>query len=181
MNVHELYGPSIQDAGWVPSPTYLMRRARILRRISTLQPGSVLEIGCGAGALLFELGRLGFDSTALETSDAARNIAQALHERSGARIVSARLPTGICISITSWPLRFSSISKTTPQHSLSGINGCAQGPRYCCLFLRTGTNGMRAMSGLAIIDVMNAVISFCCCSAVALLLSMSNCTGRRSI
>jgi SAM-dependent methyltransferase len=76
MQYDELYGPSVLEMGWVPSPSYLMRRDRILRQIATIEPCDVLEVGCGAGALLHELAKKGFQCTAIEASAAALRIAR---------------------------------------------------------------------------------------------------------
>ena len=45
-------GPAAPDLGWVPAPRYLMRRARILRQLSTIPTGRLLEVGPGAGMIL---------------------------------------------------------------------------------------------------------------------------------
>lgn len=83
---HDLYGPSIPDRGWVPSPGYLLRRDRITRLLGSLEPCDLLEVGCGAGALLQELAGKGFKCTALETSAPARAIAHHMNETTGAVI-----------------------------------------------------------------------------------------------
>lgn len=73
------YGPAAPELGWVPAPSYLARRQAILDVLQTLPPGRVLEVGCGAGALVYELQDRGFDCTALETSERARELARAIH------------------------------------------------------------------------------------------------------
>ena len=78
-----LYGPDVHDRGWVPAPRYVLRRHRVLAAIDRIKPGSVLEIGCGPGALLFELSRRGIDCTGLETSPEAREMAAFLHGENG--------------------------------------------------------------------------------------------------
>lgn len=78
-----LYGPDVRDRGWVPAPRYVLRRHRVLAAIDRIKPGSVLEIGCGPGALLFELSRRGIDCTGLETSPEAREMAAFLHGENG--------------------------------------------------------------------------------------------------
>ncbi len=76
---HPFYGPVLPDAGWVPAPTYVLRRDRVLTHLRELSPPSrVVEIGCGAGALLSELGARGHSVTAVETGERARQIARAL-------------------------------------------------------------------------------------------------------
>lgn len=71
-----LYGPSVPERGWAPSPSFLLRRDRILRLAKQLRPGTLLEIGCGAGTLLYELSARGFACEALETSPSALEIAR---------------------------------------------------------------------------------------------------------
>ena len=71
-------GPAAPDLGWVPAPRYLMRRARLRPLLAALSPGTLLEIGPGAGALLIEAGRRGFQCEALESSREAREIAAAM-------------------------------------------------------------------------------------------------------
>ena len=70
------FGADAAERGWVPSPSYLLRRDRILRIVDNLPYGRVLEIGCGAGALLNDLATRGFECTALETSSTALEIAR---------------------------------------------------------------------------------------------------------
>jgi SAM-dependent methyltransferase len=76
MEYHPLYGPSVPEKGWVPAPSFLLRRDRIHRLLAGLHPGFLLEIGCGAGTLLHELGRQGFTCEAMETSTAALEVAK---------------------------------------------------------------------------------------------------------
>jgi len=75
MEYHPLYGPSVPEKGWVPAPSFLLRRDRVLRLLADSPPGLLLEIGCGAGTLLHELSRRGFECEAMETSVAALEIA----------------------------------------------------------------------------------------------------------
>lgn len=76
---HPLYGRVAPELGWVPAPRYLLRRARVLALLDRLPRGRALEVGCGAGALLADLRRLGFTIEALESSAAAREIARRLN------------------------------------------------------------------------------------------------------
>lgn len=71
-------GPAFPHLGWVPAPRYLLRRARILHQMQDLPPGRLLEVGPGAGALLTELAARGFQCEALELSQDARILAQAV-------------------------------------------------------------------------------------------------------
>ncbi|MDE2156057.1 MAG: class I SAM-dependent methyltransferase [Xanthomonadaceae bacterium] len=79
-------GPAAPDLGWVPAPRYLLRRARILRQLDTLEPGRLLEVGPGAGMLLIEASHRGFRCEALELSAEARTLAATVIARSGQRI-----------------------------------------------------------------------------------------------
>jgi SAM-dependent methyltransferase len=79
MDHHQLYGPSLPQLGWVPAPRYLLRRERVLGMLSGVTPGKLLEIGCGPGTLLHELGERGFNCAALETSEAALKIARSIN------------------------------------------------------------------------------------------------------
>ena len=76
--IDRLYGPSAPDANWVPSPSFLLRRHRVLEYLETVPSGSLLEVGCGAGTLLFELSLRGFTCEALEASASAAAIARAI-------------------------------------------------------------------------------------------------------
>ena len=78
-----MYRPVAPDRGWVPAPRYLLRRARILALTEDLAPGPLLEIGCGAGALLHEFARRGFTCTALESSALARELTDMLAREAG--------------------------------------------------------------------------------------------------
>lgn len=69
------FGRAAVALGWVPAPRFLLRRDAVLRRMRTLPRGRVLEIGCGAGSLLADLAKLGFECTAVETAPAARVLA----------------------------------------------------------------------------------------------------------
>lgn len=72
---HPLYGVAMPKLGWVPAPRYLLRRDRILKIMDTLPAQRLLEIGCGAGALINDLARRGHACEALESSSAARQLA----------------------------------------------------------------------------------------------------------
>lgn len=79
MLVHPVYGAAAPEAGWVPSPGYVLRRHRVLHHVRALPPGRALEIGCGAGALLHDLSELGFGCDAIETSPSAFTLANRIH------------------------------------------------------------------------------------------------------
>jgi SAM-dependent methyltransferase len=73
--VDEMLGPAAPALGWVPAPRYLLRRARIQSLMRGIPGKTLLEIGPGAGALLLEYSKLGFQCEALETSPEARQLA----------------------------------------------------------------------------------------------------------
>lgn len=82
--IHDkLLGPAFPEHGWVPAPRYLMRRARILQLMQGLAPGSVLEVGPGAGTLLTEFAERGFTCEALELSTEARELATSVISSTG--------------------------------------------------------------------------------------------------
>jgi len=72
---HPVYGISAPERYWVPSPRYILRRNRILHLLEPLPRGNLLEIGCGAGALLHDLSCMGFLVEAFEISSSALELA----------------------------------------------------------------------------------------------------------
>lgn len=86
MQVDRMFGPAAPEHGWVPAPRYLMRRSRVLALTGELQPGDLLEVGCGAGMLLQEFAARGFRCTALESSPAALHLASTLAREAGLAI-----------------------------------------------------------------------------------------------
>lgn len=80
------FGVVAPELGWVPPLRYLLRRHRILALIAYFSPGRLLEIGCGAGALLVDFSRLGFECKGLETSPQALGLAKAITQACDARI-----------------------------------------------------------------------------------------------
>lgn len=87
---HPVYGISAAERGWVPGPSYLLRRQRVLSMLAGLPAGRLLEIGCGAGALLHDIARRGFAVSGLEPSAEAREIARYInHDGSGLSIVAS--------------------------------------------------------------------------------------------
>ncbi len=73
---HPLYGLSLPERGWVPSPGYVLRRYRVLQWLVALPRGRrALEIGCGPGALLHDLDVMGYCCDAVETSERALEVA----------------------------------------------------------------------------------------------------------
>jgi SAM-dependent methyltransferase len=75
MHMHAHHGLALPRDGWVPTPSYLLRRDRVLRHLRHLEPGLALEVGCGPGALLVDLAAKGYRCVALETSPRALELA----------------------------------------------------------------------------------------------------------
>lgn len=75
MKSHRIFGISVPERAWVPAPSYLLRRDRVRKMLRGLAPGRVLEIGCGAGALLHDLATEGFSCVGVESSPAAFELA----------------------------------------------------------------------------------------------------------
>ena len=79
MLVDPLFGPVLPEHNWVPAPSYLLRRQRVLDLLSRCKRGRLFEVGCGAGTLLHECAAMGFTSSGLETSPPARAIAASVN------------------------------------------------------------------------------------------------------
>jgi 2-polyprenyl-3-methyl-5-hydroxy-6-metoxy-1,4-benzoquinol methylase len=80
LKYHPVYGISVPEKGWVPSPRYLLRRYRILHHFESFPRGNLLEIGCGAGALLHDLSSMGFIVEAFDISSSALEVAYYLNK-----------------------------------------------------------------------------------------------------
>ena len=80
---HASYGAALPERDWVPAPRYLLRRDLLLSIFADLKPGHVLEMGCGAGALLNELARRGFSALGVDFSQSARDLANAMNVGNG--------------------------------------------------------------------------------------------------
>jgi SAM-dependent methyltransferase len=89
MEIHPLYGASVPERGWTPAPRYVLRRERVLRMAQDLPRGRLLEVGCGAGALLADLARLGFECEGMETSPQALELAAFVNRELPIRLSSA--------------------------------------------------------------------------------------------
>lgn len=87
-----LFGVVAPTLGWAPPLRYLLRRARVLRLLRSLMPCSLVEVGCGAGALLHELGIWSEDVVGLETSTQALTMARAIAKAMGGRQVLIDAP-----------------------------------------------------------------------------------------
>lgn len=81
--VHPLFGLVAPGEGWFPPLRYLLRRARVLAILAGVAPTKLLEVGCGAGALLADLSLCGFDCTGMEPSRRAAELASTLASASG--------------------------------------------------------------------------------------------------
>ena len=93
MHYTKMMGVAAPELEWVPSPTYVLRRAAILDWLKGYAPGTVLEVGCGPGALLHELARRGFDGVGVELSPGSRRVAEQLVGGLKEIQIRDRLPT----------------------------------------------------------------------------------------
>lgn len=93
MNYHREIGICAKALDWVPSPTFILRRAAILDVIDRWPVGRALEVGCGAGAITYELAQRGFECAAVETSPQAFALAQQLLAHTPQVNLSQTLPT----------------------------------------------------------------------------------------
>ena len=80
-----LFGVVAPTAGWAPPIRFLLRRARALRAIEGVPPGDLLEVGCGAGALLDELAHRGWHAVGVDSSERARQVAAAIAAATGGK------------------------------------------------------------------------------------------------
>ena len=76
MRRHPVFGISAPEREWVPALRYALRRERVLALAGRLPRGRLLEVGCGAGALLHDLAERGFACEGLETSEEALELAR---------------------------------------------------------------------------------------------------------
>jgi SAM-dependent methyltransferase len=73
---------------------YLLRRSAIFDALDGQSPGRVLEVGCGAGALLYDLRERGYTGIGVEVSDRARMIANEVLGADQSMEVCAQIPSG---------------------------------------------------------------------------------------
>lgn len=92
MHFSPRFGIAAAELGWVPAPRYLLRRAALLDLIGNDSPGAVLEIGCGAGALLYDLAQAGFYGIGVEQSPQACAVATQVLAGTPAFQVVSQLP-----------------------------------------------------------------------------------------
>ena len=78
----DLFGP-MMPGDWFPSPAHVMRRKAILDFFESFPPGSLLEMGCGAGRFLADWGRLGHAGEAIDLDPIARDLAKDCVSRFG--------------------------------------------------------------------------------------------------
>lgn len=86
-------GLAAPDLGWVPTPSHVLRRAAVLELLGHVAPGRLLEVGCGAGAMLRDFAALGFRGTAVDASEGAIRLARSLNaDVAGSFELDCRLP-----------------------------------------------------------------------------------------
>jgi SAM-dependent methyltransferase len=83
LDIHPLLGPSLPSKGWIPAPRYILRRGRVLELLQDQARGRLLDVGCGAGTMLYELAGMGFHAEGIETSPDALTLATHIN---GARV-----------------------------------------------------------------------------------------------
>lgn len=79
------------ELNWVPAPRYILRRDRVLRHLRDVPPCRLLDIGCGPGALIYELSKRGFHSFGIDSSSKARELAAHLQSHSLRMTIQAEL------------------------------------------------------------------------------------------
>ena len=75
---------------WYPTPSYLLKRKVILDLLAGIPCGRFLEVGCGAGDLLAELERRGYEGEGIDVSPEA--VAAARHRLLRGRVAVQQLP-----------------------------------------------------------------------------------------
>lgn len=92
MKLDPFFGPVAPELGWVPPPSFLLRRDRILRTLRGIAPTRALEVGSGAGALAVELAARGYFYVAFEMSVEGRDATRKLAAAAGAHVDVADAP-----------------------------------------------------------------------------------------
>lgn len=92
MRLDPALGVVAPELAWVPSPGFVLRRAAVLRRMALWSPGRTLEVGCGAGALLVDLGERGYSGVGVETSPRALETARRMLGARDDFVATDRLP-----------------------------------------------------------------------------------------
>jgi len=83
IKIDPFFGVLAPGLGWVPPLRYLLRRKRVLALLARGPHNALLEIGCGAGALLVDLSRADFHCVGLESSHKACEMATAISSACG--------------------------------------------------------------------------------------------------
>ena len=94
MEIDRHYGVVAREKGWVPTPTYLLRRSAIFDALEGRPPGHVLEVGCSAGALLHDLAERGYTGIGVELSAKARSIARQVLAGDERFSIESEIPKG---------------------------------------------------------------------------------------
>jgi SAM-dependent methyltransferase len=76
---------------WIPAPRYVLRRDRVLSILKDSPPCRVLDIGCGPGALISEMGQAGYDAYGVDRSAKARELGRHLQYQSPGMQLHAEL------------------------------------------------------------------------------------------
>ncbi len=75
-NILGVYDTSLP---WVPTIAHILRRSALIDVFASFPPGKVLEFGCGSGAFLLDLERLGFVGKGVDVSAPALSVAYHFH------------------------------------------------------------------------------------------------------
>lgn len=94
MQYFKTLGVCVPEYGWVPAPSYILRRHAVLDIFSRFPRGRVLEIGSGAGALFYDLAQQGFSGTAVEASEKARTLMKEVLAPASNIQIADSLPVG---------------------------------------------------------------------------------------
>lgn len=87
-------GIASPERNWVPTPTYLLRRSAIFDALEGRPPGRVLEVGCSAGALLYDLRERSYTGVGVELSARARSVAEEILGNDEAFALRPDVPDG---------------------------------------------------------------------------------------
>ncbi|WP_386628616.1 class I SAM-dependent methyltransferase [Sulfitobacter geojensis] len=88
---HPHFGPAMPGLNWVPAPRYLMRRDRVFRHLTDIEPCRVIDIGCGPATQLSELAQRGFEAYGVDRSDQALDLARNFSNPQNPMILRAEL------------------------------------------------------------------------------------------
>ena len=155
-----LFGLVAPQLGWVPPLRFLLRRRRILRLLSPISTGRLVEVGCGAGALLVEFDAAGFEVVGVESSPRALMVARRLAMAAGGKQQLLAEPG------TDWQHSFDLLCAFDVLEHIENdsaaldewISWLRPGGRCASRCLPTNTGGAKAMSGQGITDATVGVI-----------------------